>query len=813
MGKKSRNKRQASRHFARKKRVTPDDYFRRGPFETARFGKQVVYRNNMNAREHQVFMRHLAGELPAVIRKVDAHVAAIVGIVESHDPLSILQRGFWMSIWPHIMPSDQPEEPSGVVGQRMVDYVQSVIAAVPPKITPAPLISEEAWTSLSSHVEELFTTINHAYIGARTADWTINGSGPPEDQIEFYVRALLMWCNVTGHRYHCQEIDHLRDLIAPHSDVFQRLWNVEAEGILRGLSDIADSLTRGLGIAFEKIDQASAAYERAKDEAVDNAEALDTTIQALRNEDIQIAFDRIYGFGLFVIDRYLPRPLLEDLSWAPGECRDFIDGQAQSGWPTRIWPRSRRPFLKIGESYYCFDMHTLFDHIYRVLERTVRDKEPIYRQRWNDRQKEVSEQLPFTLFAKLLPGARTWRGVCYEIDEVDIHGRRKWCEVDGLLVYEDHLFILEVKGGTFTAASPETGLDGHLKSIERLIFAPVDQGARFRHWLERQAVVSLYDEDHKTIGELKRNDFAHVTICAISLDAFTELSAKAYHLALLAGRTNAEVFWALSVSDLRTYSELFDNPLVFLHYVEKRNQATASGKIVLDDELDHYGLYLEYNHYETYAERVAGEARINWIGFRGAIDKYFDDRTRGEPATPPRQNIPPLYSKIIEWLGTSRCARRRAVASLLLDCAGDMRSRIENTLVDSLRIQREKRRLRPVTIGGQGVRITFVLWEPGFLEPGSFDAAEHCKTAMLAAQEPDRWSVELFFDAHQILQRVEPNFFRTQDISPDELTRLELLSKHLIAQRFDLSSTAEKTGRNQLCPCGSGKKYKRCCGA
>jgi hypothetical protein len=332
MGEKSRNKRHASQPFTKKKRLTPDDYFQRGPFEMARFGKQVVYRNNMNADQHQAFMRHIAGELPAVIRKIDGHVAAIVGIVESHDPLSMLQRGFWMSIGPHLMPSDEPEDPSAVVGQRMVDYIQSVIAAVSTKPTPAPPISEEAWANLSSHVEELFTTINHAYIGARTADWTINGGGPPEDQVEFYVRALLMWCNVTGHRYHCQEIDHLRDLIAPHSEVFQRLWNVDTEGILRGLSGIADSLTRGLGIAFEKIDQAFTAYERAKDEAGENAEALESTIQALRgDQDNQIAFDQLFGFGLFVIDSYLPRTLLDDLSWAPGECRDFIDGQAQSG--------------------------------------------------------------------------------------------------------------------------------------------------------------------------------------------------------------------------------------------------------------------------------------------------------------------------------------------------------------------------------------------------------------------------------------------------------------------------------------------------
>jgi preprotein translocase subunit SecA len=27
------------------------------------------------------------------------------------------------------------------------------------------------------------------------------------------------------------------------------------------------------------------------------------------------------------------------------------------------------------------------------------------------------------------------------------------------------------------------------------------------------------------------------------------------------------------------------------------------------------------------------------------------------------------------------------------------------------------------------------------------------------------------------------------------------------------SVKSDKVGRNELCPCGSGKKYKRCCGA
>ncbi len=210
---------------------------------------------------------------------------------------------------------------------------------------------------------------------------------------------------------------------------------------------------------------------------------------------------------------------------------------------------------------------------------------------------------------------------------------------------------------------------------------------------------------------------------------------------------------------------------------------------------------------------MAKDAAINWTGYRAIIDKYFDDRTRGEPAILPRQDIPPLYAKIVEKLGASQHARRRAIASLLLDCAREMRRKIEERFKAALLSQQERRRPRPLTIGGQGVRITFVLWQQDIIEPGSFEAAEHCKTAMVAAREPDRWLVELFFDEHQILQRVEPGFFRELDLSPDERARLQLLSGQLISQRLDQSSSCDKIGRNQFCPCGSGKKFKRCCGA
>jgi uncharacterized protein len=59
---------------------------------------------------------------------------------------------------------------------------------------------------------------------------------------------------------------------------------------------------------------------------------------------------------------------------------------------------------------------------------------------------------------------------------------------------------------------------------------------------------------------------------------------------------------------------------------------------------------------------------------------------------------------------------------------------------------------------------------------------------------------------------------------PDELAELRRVASDLIAPSVQainsywkacrrLPRRASKTGRNDPCPCGSGRKYKRCCGA
>ena len=50
-------------------------------------------------------------------------------------------------------------------------------------------------------------------------------------------------------------------------------------------------------------------------------------------------------------------------------------------------------------------------------------------------------------------------------------------------------------------------------------------------------------------------------------------------------------------------------------------------------------------------------------------------------------------------------------------------------------------------------------------------------------------------------------------IDPYHLPTRKTLATYTPSTSEDKSSPGEKVGRNDPCPCGSGKKYKKCCGA
>ncbi len=630
------------------------------------------------------------------------------------------------------------------------------------------------------------------------------------------MRAEALWLNIRGKRYQVHERQALLDVLAPHSDVLVRLFGIDAGTLVDELDKVLAKLMRGLadamqGLAAFREDTLDRLKKLASDHADLNLDAL--TDKLFEDKDLAARREKVGGevFGMDLFDvaknTALPQALLDELSWSPGEDAEFFAPGDFRGWPLRIWPIMKRPFIRLDGRVFCFDIFSLFDNVYRVLRRVIVQREPSYAGTWNDRQKVASEELPFTYLGRLLPGARIYRPVYYRWASGD--GPAQWHEADGLLIFDDHLLVIEVKAGAFTYTSPANDLPAHLASLRNLLQAPARQGSRFVDYIESAAEVPIADADHSEIGRLRRGNFRHITICAVTLDAFTALAARAQRLAPLGIDVGQRAVWSLSIDDLRVYAELFDNPLTFLHFIEQRMRAGQSKDVDLNDEMDHLGLYIAQNNYSQYAaELMANEAdRVSFDGFGTPIDDYFHPMVRGDASKLPRQAMPPRLSEIIGFLAWSNEPRRSELASFLLDAAGDFRDTLAAAIEQALRENKELHRARPLSIYA-GMAMTLYVRSPSAPRLGL--PAE--RAVMVANDETSRRLVELEYTDDGVLVGAHMKHVSLAGLANAELERIKAASLSLRRRRVDEAQAKGKIGRNEPCPCGSGNKFKRCHG-
>jgi hypothetical protein len=271
--------------------------------------------------------------------------------------------------------------------------------------------------------------------------------------------------------------------------------------------------------------------------------------------------------------------------------------------------------------------------------------------------------------------------------------------------------------------------------------------------------------------------------------------------------------WSVSIDDLRVYTEIFDNPLVFLHYIEERMKASKLDIVETEDELDHLGLYLKHNLYTHYIQGVNAKGSVRWHGYRVDIDHFFSQKMSA-PDKPCllKQKMPARLEEILAFLGSSHKSGRRKLARTLLNCSGQWRNEITRTIDAELERQASSGKSQSFSLHGEP-RITVFCWNSELENPDRHDALDHAQSIMLATNEPDRLLLQLSYRTGKLMDVIF-DFLSLSIISPEDLTRLKSRAETLTQERLNKARLLPGgIGRNQLCPCGSGRKYKKCHGS
>jgi len=804
------------------KNIEPDEYYNAGQFDIARFGKVLIYKNKLDEEGVKKFRENLANNYSEIVSEINGLVTDIKDLVVKFDPLQLMYRGYLENANQTAKKISESEyDESDVISRRMIDYIQNVLVSAEPINKKLDDINEEEWNQVSSKVLKLYRMLDIYYL-ASSAKREQNGKTFDKTRDLFLTKAQKYWSHVRGEYYLIHQEEIFKSLLKPHSKEFNVLFGISSDNYVENLCRIRDSLIFGIGEAVESLENIwekslKLLEEDSKNISNLNQEEMLSKLKQIAteqswNEEIDKSNQKIFGLSVFDVEMNssLPKKLLDSLSWEIGECNYFYDHNEFGGWPINFQPIFEKPFLKKDDRYYCFDVYALFDNNYRTIQKIICELDPDYKDEWNRKQKKVSEEFPLKLINEILPEAEIYSPAYYYFSH-DKDGKKHLGETDSILIYDDHLFVVEIKAGAFTYTPPSTDFDAYIDSIENLLFKPLEQAERFVKSLNDSGELILYDSDSQKKNELARlssKDFRVITPTAITIDHLTDLAVKVDELTPFSDNLPMNPVWPLSVSDLIAYRDVFDSPLQFLHYIEQRHKAFKSKAFAVDDELDHIGLYLEHNQYVEYAESY-GQRIHHFDGYRKKIDEYFDGQFYGlDEFEKPTQKIPEIYIIIFSILREKRHQNYTQAASILLDFATDVRFEIEECINQIINAKLNKDKSNQYSIIGELGLTLFCYKDEESCNMNFCEEYSLC-TQIYSYDYLRLLLVFIINDKGEIVD-VNHKVFRRSDLTKFQIHQLKDKTQKLADRRFINMTKGIEPERNEDCPCGSGKKYKKC---
>lgn len=793
-----------------KKQSSYDEFYSNGFIELGRIGNLVSMKNNFTESDIEKRDKIMAQQFEEKKLEIDNLIDEIVDMISQCNPLNLLLEAISLAMANMInIVSEIQLDSKQNFELRSVEYIQSILVSKEPSSFGSDK-QDEMISVVLEKINELYGLITVFYL-YWASKMRVENDEFDDEELIYIVESQFMG-NVRGKRYQFQQLNIIEKLLFPHSDKLQEIYSVSAEEVLCGLKKLEQSLSTGkLDSMKELYEEFIEFQENAKGKTI---EEIDMLFEKIGNSKKNLeTCAKCFGTDLYNVKKVTgwSDRLIDSLSWELGECGEFLSEGEFAGWPVIDLPVQKRPFIKINNISYCFDYYNLFDNIYRIIQKDLKRHDDKYTTKWADIQQQASELLVEGQLKKLLPGCKSYVGNYYP----DKKSKKQRNENDILILYDNTIIIVEVKAGSFTYTPAITDYVAHKKSFETLVGKADYQCERTLEYVNNNREVIFYEDsksDKKKVV-IDREKYDNIYTLCVTVDNFNVFEAKIEKTHFF-DVSNGII--AVSVDDLEVYTEYFDSPLYFLHYLQHRKAATSVKSLLLNDELDHLGMYIVHNAYEVFVDEFGECDAFVANGYREDLDAYFAGLYNSElQCEKPVQNIPAVIIDIISYVEDKKMEDRVSFSSFLLDLHPDTREEVAESIVKLFKRQAESGKMFPFILNGDFMLGCFIE-QDGILMLDEEIRLKYMYANMLKINREQGWYMVLTYEKGQKLQKL-----RFRSLSLNEIDGLydkkELMqiAENIFQKRVKeilKRNHKKKIYRNDPCPCGSGKKYKMCCG-
>lgn len=705
--------------------------------------------------------------------------------------------------------------------QFLLEYVHAVLAS---DATPADVAFDEAKCAELFEFGRKLREQAMFFAIVSSADTKDGVFGPNTADIEF--RAKSTWVMLRGNRYQVLEGEFYSYVLAPHNDVLKEVYGVSAADIAEGFQAMAHATRSGHANAMMEM---MTQFEAAQAFATEQNKPLDDVMKAWvaanteQSKAAGRAMDDMFRGGIANVSRHtkLPPTLLADLAYRRGEETEFFAAGDFAGTPYRTLPARKKPLIQLGSNYYAIDPCFTRDAGYRALLYNLLQRRPDYKKTFEDRQKTMSEAAFADILAAQLPGATVFQEVYYKAP-----ASKQWSENDTLILVDDVLFLVEAKAGAAASiASPALDFARHAQSVQDLVLKAYKQCERFFNYLNSADEVPLYhlmDGKYEECGRVRRSDYRVMVPIGLTVESFSPFSTYCKELPQVEPLLGKHAFVSLSIDELLVLKRFLPTPGEFAHYMEVRQAVAGMRRAHLFDEFDHLGAYLKKNRFDQdIADQLKGD-KVNmlvWDGMSDIIDKSFEGED-WESGPFPTQHFPAEVLKLLGALDATRARGWLSAESHIRDLGEEGRNNLAKMLSD-LRQTLNKHPARYFILSGEGKPL-FVWLQQLDHQVDWTRVNDKANAAALAVKASNVIGVVAEVSADGTYHRAQSFAVYIPTVRTEENDHIyedaARMAHPTRAVNLNQPKNAtpplktKKPGRNDLCPCGSGTKFKRCHG-
>ena len=600
------------------------------------------------------------------VGEVIAHLCAEMEQLSSRARCLILRQppkqilGYvWSMHFMNVLSETDEQGDSYRPNRHMIDDMQFMLEFVHAAWSCNRELADEPQKLSEAEVAEIFATLTELrnttmlYCMMKSRAMAADIGDPRCGNVAF--QAMAAWVNLRGRRYQVLEGEFLKFMLRPHDETLWKCYGMGADEVAVGVQAIADTSRTGWSSAADNVERGMKAAEACRGPEGMSADMV---------RHARDAVDDLLNGGICNMSRHtnMSEPLLQDLSYLPGENVEFLAEGELRGTPLRTLPALVKPGIKLGEDYYIADAQFVRDVAYRCIQRGVVARDPDYREEWNRRQKRAIEDAFVEIFAAQLKGASIYRSVYFREPKAG-----NWAETDLLVAMEDVLVVVEAKAGVMAMDSPAVDFDRHMASVDRLILKAYGQCERFLDYLASADSVPVYglrNGERVKIADLGLGAFRTVLPIGLTVESLSPLSTCLNNLTEISPLLGTLGFMSMSVDDLLVLRRFLPTTGELFHYLEARQQAGTVPDTTVVDETEYLGAYISRNRFDTVLrEQREAAAFVVWNSYSDVVDRYFRGENAGRGRVP-RQDYPAELEAILAVLD-----RKRPKGWLVMDSA------------------------------------------------------------------------------------------------------------------------------------------------